>query len=269
MSVEITDTGVMDFEQRLTEARMAVDYLTGVDPALHHSPVPNCPGWTVYNTAVHVGRVAVAWEEMMKSEPGDAQARDRAYEISGRRPSGADVADLAGWAHSAIDYIADNPRRECFFSMTGGHGTTELWAWHAASEIGVHRLDVEQALGHNHAISDRAALDSVDYACRFFLPAMRRVTGRNPGSLSAEVLADDGSPLGTVAIPSVVIEPDGDEPQEDGSLDTVSIRGPVVQVLLAVWGRPYHSVEVVDGSAQVLDRWRALPGQSFQFGTWE
>lgn len=251
----------MDFAERLTEARTAVDYLTGSSQDQLDQPVPNCPGWTVYNTAVHVGRVAVAWEQMMRSEPGDAEARDRAYEISGRRPAGVDMSELAAWSHSAIDFIAENPNRECFFSMTGGHGTTELWAWHAASEIGVHRLDVEQALGDSHAISDRAALDSVDYACRFFLPAMRRVTGEDPGRLTAELLGSDGSPLGTVAI----------EPPQDAAAATpaVSITGPAVQVLLALWGRPFESVQVVDGDPEILTGWRELPGKSFQFGTWE
>lgn len=252
----------MDFAERLTEARTAVDYLTGVNPDQMGRPVPNCPGWTVYNTAVHVGRVAVAWEQMMRSEPGEADARERAYAISGRRPVGADPVDLAAWAHSAIDFMADNPNRECFFSMTGGHGTTELWAWHAASEIGVHRLDVEQALDDDYAMSDRAAVDSVDYACRFFLPAMRRVTGENPGGLSAELLGADGAPLGTVAI-----EPAADSAEQD--LAGVSIRGPVIQVLMALWGRPYEDVEVAAGDGAVLDAWRSLPSTSFQFGTWE
>ncbi len=259
---------MMGFEERLTEARTAVDYLTGASQEDSERPVPNCPGWTVYNTAVHVGRVAVAWEEMMKSEPGEDGARDRAYEISGRRPTGVDMAELAAWGHSAIDFIADNPNRECFFSMTGGHGTTELWAWHAASEIGVHRLDVEQALGHDHAISDEAAVDSVDYAFRFFLPAMRRVTGEDPGRLNAELLAADGSTLGTVAI-----EPpeaaDGAGSTDGSSARTVTIKGPAVQVLLALWGRPYEAIEVVSGDEAVLADWRALPGKSFQFGTWE
>ena len=44
--------------------------------------------------------------------------------------------------------------------MTGGEGTAALWAWHAASELGVHRLDVEATLGHDHSLTDDQALDA-------------------------------------------------------------------------------------------------------------
>ncbi len=250
--------------ERVEVARAAIDYLTGRDPEEMQRPVPNCPGWTVYNTAVHVGRVCVAWEEMMRCSPDDATARDRAYETSGQRPTGAEPAELASWAHSAIDFVAGDDARECFFSMTGGHGTTGLWAWHAASEIGVHRLDVEAALGHDHEISDQAALDSTDYACRYFLPAMRRVTGEDPGPLTAELLAGDGSPYASVAIDS-----SGESSGGPSGNDGVDLRGPAVQVLLALWGRPHRDIEVTGGNPEVLDRWRALPGKSFQFGTWD
>ncbi|MGI9596034.1 MAG: maleylpyruvate isomerase N-terminal domain-containing protein [Acidimicrobiales bacterium] len=246
---------MLNHRERVEVARDAIDYLTGRDHAEMQLPVPNCPGWSVYNTAVHVGRVCVAWEQMMRCSPDDTTARDRAYEISGQRPPGADPAELASWAHSAIDFLAGDESRECFFSMTGGHGTTGLWAWHAASEIGVHRLDVESALGHPHAISDRATVDSTTYACQFFLPAMRRVTGQDPGSVTAELLGADGRLLDTVKIES--------EPAA-----AVHLRGPAVQMLLALWGRPHVDIEVVDGDSEVLAGWRALPGASFQFGTW-
>lgn len=172
------------------------------------------------------------------------------------RPAGADLAELASWAHSAIDFVAGDESRECFFSMTGGHGTTGLWAWHAASEIGVHRLDVEDALGHDHQLSDDAAEDSATYACEYFLPAMRRVVGEDPGSLTVDLLGAGARTTKTISI-------------ESTSDAAVQIRGPGVQVLLALWGRPYSDVEVVGGDVAVLDGWRALPGTSFQFGAWD
>ncbi len=253
----------LSHRERVDVARSAIDYIiTSPSPAQLEQPVPNCPGWTVYNAAVHVGRVCVAWEQMMGSAVDDATARDRAYEHSNARPAGAEPAELARWAHSAIEVTAGE-RRDCFFSMTGGPGDTELWAWHAASEIGVHRLDVEDALGQRHEISDRAAADSVRYACGFFLPAMRRVSGINPGGLTAELLGGDGEPVDVVEI----------TPADDAGPDTPSatISGPAVQVLLALWGRPYDeaNVRVTGGDAGVLSGWRELPATSFQFGTWE
>lgn len=115
-------------------------------------------------------------------------------------------------AYAAIDRTA-GAETECYFSMTGGPGTTAMWAWHAAAEIGVHRLDVEAALGHDHAMTVDESVDAATYVATYFMPAM--------------------------------------------------------QVLLALWGRPYSAVEVVEGDAMVLNRWRELPKQAFQFGTKE
>ena len=43
--------------------------MTGRDAGEMATPVPNCPGWTVYNAAVHVGRAAAFWELMMQCRP--------------------------------------------------------------------------------------------------------------------------------------------------------------------------------------------------------
>ena len=61
-------------------------------------------------------------------------------------PTGVEPAELASWAHRALDQMATDDPTPVYFSMTGGAGTAALWAWHAASEIGIHRLDVEAAL---------------------------------------------------------------------------------------------------------------------------
>lgn len=49
----------------------------------------------------------------------------------------------------------------------------------------------------------------------------------------------------------------------------VAIEGPAIQVLLSLWGRAHHGVEQTGGDPAVLAAWRALPGQAFQFGTWD
>ena len=245
----------LSYEERIRVARAAVDYLMGRDASEMAVPVSNCPGWTVYNAAVHVGRVSVAWDEMMKCAPDDTTARERAYVTSGKRPTGTEPAELARWAHAAIDRMSGDASRECFFSMTGGPGTTGLWAWHAASELGVHRLDVEAALGHKHAISNAEAVDATTYVCEFFLPAMRRAAVEDPGAVTAELLSSVGEPLCTVGIDSELTR-------------HVTVRGPVVEVLLALWGRPHTGVDVISGSADVWSAWRELPGKVFQFGTW-
>ncbi len=248
---------MLTHDERLACARSAVDYITGRTADEQLRPVPNCPGWTVYNAAAHIGRVAIAWESMIGATPDDPASRTRGYAESERRPAGASTADLASWANSALDQLEADTDRSCYFSMTGGEGTVGLWGWHAASELGVHRLDVELALGHPHSLDERQAGDAIAYTAQYFLPAMRRAVGVDPGRLEFSIAAaGDGETAGPV-----VIESDG-----EGS---VRVGGPPVQLLLAMWGRPHDGVRVLEGDAAVWDQWRALPTEAFQFGTWD
>lgn len=249
--------GVLSHDARLDAARATIDYLMGRDDDEMARAVPNCPGWTVYNAAVHVGKVSIAWEGMINSSPDTPDARDKAYAVAFEQPEGSSVADLAAWAHSAVDALdTDDLERACFFSMTGGHGTVALWGWHASSELAVHRLDIADALGHSDVLADDEAIDATMYAARFFLPAMRRVTEVDPGSVTMELVGHDGA----VAATAVLESDDGPD---------VTVRGPADQVLLAIWGRAHFGVEVTGGDPAVWDAWRELPSQAFQFGTWD
>ena len=246
---------MLSHDERLETARAAVDYITGRSASEQQCPVTNCPGWTVYNAASHVGRVAIAWEEMITSTPDDADSRRRGYERSGLQPEGTAMSTLRSWAHSALNRLADDVHRQCYFSMTGGEGTVALWTWHAASELGLHRLDVEAALGQEHSMTARHALDAATYTCEFFLPAMRRALGQDPGALTVRLESDDGR-VGVATIGSA-------------TLNSATVEGPAVDVLLALWGRPHVDVRVTDGDPVVWEGWQSMPGKAFQFGTWD
>lgn len=246
---------MLNHEERVTAARAAVDYITGRTTEEQSRPVPNCPGWSVYNAASHIGRVSIAWEAMITATPDDPESRTRGYAKSDQQPPGTPVDQLAAWCHSALDHLGGDLDRPCYFSMTGGHGTVGLWGWHAASELGIHRLDVEAALGHEHAMTNAQAGDAVTYTCQYFFPAMRRATEEDPGGLKISLTGSDDS------VVDLAVE------SEAGRSATVS--GPPTQVLLALWGRPHRDVFVSDGDPQVLADWQALPGKAFQFGTWD
>ena len=77
---------MLDHAERIAAARSAIDYICGRTDQEQAAPVPNCPGWTVYNAASHIGRVGIAWEEMITSTPDDPESRARGYERSGRQP---------------------------------------------------------------------------------------------------------------------------------------------------------------------------------------
>ena len=67
---------MLSHDERIGAARSAVDYLTGRSDEEWTRPVPNCPGWTVYNAAVHVGRGSVIWHRTLECAPGDPTARE-------------------------------------------------------------------------------------------------------------------------------------------------------------------------------------------------
>ena len=242
-------------EKRIQTARAAVDYVTSRPSDQLVVAVPNCPGWTVYNAAVHICRASVFWEYMMAYPPTDTDARSKALRRVTELPTGVEPAELASWAHRALDQMATDDPTPVYFSMTGGAGTAALWAWHAASEIGIHRLDVEAALNHPHQITDAEALDSALYAAEYFMPALRVDASEDPGEVTMELLADTGGLVGSAVIGSA-------------SAHRVTMRGPSAQVLLAIWGRPHEHVVVSSGDPAVLEAWQALPGKVKQFGTW-
>lgn len=261
---------MLSHTERLATARAAVAFITGQSAEEQARPVPNCPGWTVYNAAAHIGRVAIAWEEMISSGPDDPESRTRGYDRSGRKPPGTPVTELAAWANAAIDRLDDDDLdRPCYFSMTGGEGTVALWGWHAATELGIHRLDVEAALGDDHAMTEAQALDAITYTARYFLPAMRRATGTDPGRLT--ILAEGATgTIGQVDLPPADQDSEARaDPAPPARAREATIGGPAVQVTLALWGRPSQGVRLVDGDPEVWADWQALPGKAFQFGTWD
>ena len=245
-------------QQRLAAARSAIDYIGSRSPQQMQAPVPNCPGWTVYNAAVHIGRVGVAWHSMILASPDDPDSRVRGYAEAESRGSGNEPAELVAWARSAIDALdVANLERPAYFSMTGGAGTVGLWGWHASSELSIHRLDVEDAVGDPRSISDTIAVDAIDYTCRYFLPAMARASEcMNLDPLDAVAVAG-GQELGRTTARA-----------DNDSAASTHVRGAPVDVLLALWGRRHGAIEV-DGQAEIFDAWHALPSQAFQFGTWD
>ena len=248
---------MLTHEERLAAARDAIGYICSRSQQEMTVSVPNCPGWNVYNAAVHIGRVGVAWHAMINASPDDPDSRVRGYADAESRGSGHAPDVLASWVLAAVDALDDDVDRPCYFSMTGGSGTVGLWGWHAASELGIHRLDVEAALGEPYAIDDQLAVDALEYTCAYFLPAMTRATSTNPGPLDVVAVRDRS------AVATVPLRADG-----DGEPASTTITGAPVDTLLALWGRPHGHLDI-DGSTAVVDNWYRLPAEAFQFGTWD
>lgn len=244
--------------KRLQAARDTISFICDRPADEMSLPVPNCPPWTIYNAAVHIGRVGIAWRYMIEATPEDPDSRTRGYADAESRGSGHDPLTLRSWAFAAIDALEDDVDRPCYFSMTGGHGTVGLWGWHAASELGVHHLDVEAALGLEPSMTDEMAVDALTYTAEYFLPAMARVTETDPGAFDV-VAVRDGEQLATVPVRA---------PGAEDAPPQATLTGAPVDLLLAVWGRPHGEIGRT-GAGSVIDGWFELPATAFQFGTWD
>ena len=88
------------------------------------------------------------------------------------------------------------------------------------------------------------------------MPAMRAAAGEDPGKVTVQLVSDEHAASEEVEIAS----------ESDAG---VSVSGPPVQVLLALWGRPHGNVEVSDGDPAVWSAWQQLPSKAFQWGTWD
>ncbi len=62
---------MLTHDERIDSARAAVDYICGRSDEEMRLPIPNCPGWTVYHAASHIGRVGIAWGAMVDALPDD------------------------------------------------------------------------------------------------------------------------------------------------------------------------------------------------------
>lgn len=242
----------MDHQARIGTIRASVRYLS--ERAVTHGStgVPNTPAWTIGEVATHVGWALSFWRHMMDSAPDDQTARDRALAETAPFTPGLDSEQFVERVEPVLAHMSADEHAQCYVSMTGGPGTRGLWARHALSEIGVHCMDVEAALGEPHGITTDEGHDAVDYVATWVLPSFRRMTGEDPGALSLELMGPDAEIVDTLSIAS----------EAPGS---AVVRGSTSQLLLGLWGRPHQGVEVRDGDSGVWQTWTELPSRSFQF----
>ncbi|MGZ0175489.1 MAG: maleylpyruvate isomerase N-terminal domain-containing protein, partial [Acidimicrobiales bacterium] len=90
-------------KERLAAASDAIEFICSRDPDEMSTVVPNCPGWTVYNVAAHIGRVGLAWHSMIDASPDDPDSRARGYADAESRGSGHSPKVLASWVRGAVE----------------------------------------------------------------------------------------------------------------------------------------------------------------------
>lgn len=160
------DASLDDVEEFAAAASAFTRLLSSADL---RAPVPTCPGWRVYDLAVHLGNEH-GWAATVV-ETGRRAAEQHDEPASRRR--GRSVAQwYAGKAEDlhAVLEVAD-PAASCW-SFATGTGTVRFWSRRQWHETTMHTVDLAAAAKVAHPLAAHASADGVDEALRVFLPWM-------------------------------------------------------------------------------------------------
>jgi uncharacterized protein (TIGR03083 family) len=250
----------MDFEQHCAVIVDQTDLLraalVGADLT---TPVPSCPGWNVGQLARHLGGGQRWCAEIVgtraSSPPSDEHFRDLSPYAD------EDPAVVGPWLGEGAALVAEalrsaGPSAELWTPLSGVGGTTKFWARRFAHETVVHRADAELALGLEYSLDITVAEDTLDEWMELgalpemfdFHPAWRDLLGEGR---TVHLHATDVAAEWVVDLTGEAITW-----RRAHEKCAVAVRGPLVELVLMVFGRraPGERVEVL-GDSGLLDFW--------------
>ncbi len=237
-------TGV-SYSERVDWVEELIEWFESLDPHTYGVEIPNCPGWTVANMVAHVAIDGFDWVTLATHPPAlgvGAVGRARAA-----FPSDGGGELLRGTLRSFLGLLRSHDGEDgCHYPFWAEQSYVS-WATHAVTELGLHRVDVQHALGVESAVSEPQGEVGLEWTVAAVLPvAARLVDDEPPGSVRVVVEGCEAAALG-------VGEP------------LVEVRGTAVDLLLRLWNRG-GAVEV-NGDTATVDWWAALMAREFQHPT--
>lgn len=247
----------LSYERRsaelISQTSLLIAALDGHDLA---KQVPSCPDWTVNQLLRHLG-FAHRWVEEL--------VRERAQQIDFSRNKAMDVSDyeeetaaaLGPWLHlgaaALSSTLLETPLSEPIASPLPGTDGADVWSRRMVHETVIHRWDAVNALGVPFAVDLDVARDTVaewlDLALPFAFSRWPQQTvdlvgpGRTVHLHATDV---DGEWVVDLTGPQPVV-------REGHEKAAVALRGPVVELMLAVYRRrPVEGLEVF-GDRELLD----------------
>ena len=239
----------------VAQTRLLAGHADGADPS---APVPTCPGWNLGRLLRHVGGDHRWAEEVVAtraSEPvDDACVNDPAAYTR------LDDSALGGWLIEGATKLADilraagpdlrvwTPADEELIEPSTG-----FWARRMAYETLLHRADAALATGAEFVVDERLAADAVEEWLQFStVPEAYEPPPGGPALLGpGRALRFDAGTAG-----EWLVDLGAERPRwlRDGGAATASVRGPVTDLLLFLYGRPAPGVSM-SGDSRLLDRW--------------
>jgi uncharacterized protein (TIGR03083 family) len=210
------------------------------------TPVPSCPGWSVADLMAHLGSVQ-RWATLVVSTRASIRPRRDKAEPGPDVDRGAWLAEGAAALRSAL---GEADRDATVWSLRG-LGPVRWWLRRQTHEATVHALDAADAVGATWTPAPEVAADGVDEALEVFLPLLDEdALAAVDGSVHLHATDATGEWL-------LRFGEGGVEVTREHAKGDVAARGPAVELLRLVWGRPPGSGLDVFGDTAVLDRFRA------------
>jgi uncharacterized protein (TIGR03083 family) len=203
----------------------------------HRVPVPTCPGWDVGNVIAHIAYGAILFWLVPSARPSFTHLDFKAIELGLGDGDGVRVFPGAMRSLAAV-LRSHDPSDPCASAV----GPQEIGtvAHLAVTEVGMHRLDCEGALGRPRSMSTAQALDGLAFTTQTWWPALAGQNGPPDGSLA---LVGDGARHVGGAGPEVA-----------------RITGSAPEVLAAAWGRP--AAVAVEGNTEAATWWTTLTART-------
>ncbi|PZS35490.1 MAG: hypothetical protein DLM59_02965 [Pseudonocardiales bacterium] len=247
--MEQTDSVSKDFW--LSEVRAEGRALRAAAGALDLDlPVPPCPGWSVRDLVVHLGKVYVWVSRTIAAgdAPGD------------RSGLGPDDTDVLGWFDAAFAGLlatleAIDPGAPAW-NWSTQPDVAAFWPRRMAHETAVHRWDAQMAAGVADPVQVEWAVDGISEVLDTWLPAGRGVSKNDADGL-VRVTASDADRTWLVRLrPEGVTVLDESALLEDDAGAQTGVAGTASDLLLALWGRLTPDALALDGDPTRFDALR-------------
>jgi uncharacterized protein (TIGR03083 family) len=225
------------------------------------TPVPSCPGWTIAALVRHLGG-GQRWAETLVRTRADSPLPDDVRDVV--RESEPDPADVGGWlaegaAGLAATLRAAGPDVPLWTGFAGG--TAAFYARRFAHETAVHRADATLAAGLRFELDEDVAVDALDEWMELgALPEMLDVHPERrallgPGRTLHLHATDTDPAVGAEWVVDLTGERLAWRRAHERS--AVAVRGPLVELLLLVYGRRPLGVAAVEvlGDRALLESW--------------
>jgi uncharacterized protein (TIGR03083 family) len=201
--------------------------------------VPACPGWDVGNVVAHIAYGALLFWVVPTNPALSAVDFGRLMAAAG---DGHGVELFPGAMRALILVLRSHQPDDPSPAVVGEQRIASVTGL-ATTEVAVHLLDCQDALGRPRSMTAEHAVAAVAWTAEGWLPTFAAMAGAPPpGAVQLSVAGSGGRPI--VGRGDVVAE----------------VRGEPVEVLLHLWGR--SSAVDVSGDADVVRWWAGLTART-------